>query len=224
MMVFTRTLRIGLLMACATLAACASPDPVAYRGLASSSYLQTNAGDRSGRVPFRYGSGVNWRSYDALILDPVAVYRGPDAQFGEMSDDDKARLAAFMQRQFTEKLGQVFRLANTPRPGTLRVRLTLTGAETNTPVLTTLTRFDLAGGLYNGVQAARGREGMMSGAVFYAVEIYDAAANTLLDAAIYKQYPGAYNIGASLGSLSAAETGIEKGAASLAAQLASPSP
>jgi hypothetical protein len=41
----------------------------------------------------------------------------------------------------------------------------------------------------------------------------------LLDAFVTKQYPGAFNVVASLGSLAAAETGIDKGADALAERL-----
>jgi len=86
-------------------------------------------------------------------------------------------------------------------------------------VASTLTHFDLAGNLYNGVQAVRGREGLLAGSVSYAVEIYDAPTNRLLSAFVTKQYPGAMNIGASLGAFAAAKTGIEKGADALVADL-----
>lgn len=99
------------------------------------------------------------------------------------------------------------------------MKLTLTGADTTTPVLGTLSRFDIAGGIYNGVQTVRGREGTFTGFVTYSVEIYDAASNRLLNAYVTKQYPSPWNIGASVGSLSAAKTGIDKGADALIAQL-----
>lgn len=206
-----------LLAACGFLAACASPDPVAYRGVASSPYLRPDAVDD--RVPYRFSTEVDWRSYDKAIVDPVEIYRGADNQFGDLSEADKTKLAGYMQTSFTEKLGKRFGIVNKPETGTLRIRLTLTGVETNTPVLSTFMRFDLAGGIYNGVQAARDREGMMSGSVIYVAEIYDAASERLLDASVVKQYPGAYNVGATFGSLAAAETGVDKGAVALADRL-----
>lgn len=214
----TKIIFLPLAVVFLTVAGCSSPDPVAYRGLDSSGYLQANPQDSRDQVPFRYSTPVNWRAYDKVIMAPVEIYRGPDAQFGGLAEEDKVYLTRYMQTQFTEKVGKVMRLTDVPGPRTLRIKLTLTGVETNTPVLSTFTRFDLAGGLYNGLQAVRGKEGMMSGSVLYAVEIQDAASNRLLEAAVIKQYPGAYNIGASLGALSAAETGIEKGAEALAAQ------
>jgi Protein of unknown function (DUF3313) len=69
------------------------------------------------------------------------------------------------------------------------------------------------------VQAVRGREGLFTGSVVYAVEMYDASADRLLSAAVTKQYPGSLNIVATMGSLGASKTGIEKGADALVAQL-----
>lgn len=218
---FKPSTRLPLLAAaiCGLLAGCASPDPVAYRDLASSADLKPNPDGDSGNVPYRYARHVDWRSYTNAIVLPVEIYQGPDNQFGDLSQEDRTALAQYMQKRFTGKLAKRFRITDRPDPGTLRIRLTLTGAATNTPVLSTFTRFDLSGGLYNAVQAVRGREGMMTGSVIYAVEIYDAASDRLLDAFVAKQYPGAYNIPATVGSLAAARTGIDKGADALAEQL-----
>jgi hypothetical protein len=204
---------------CAALAACGSPEPVAYSGIASSSQMAANSQDDSRHIPYRYSTPVDWQTYGKVIVDPVAIYRGPDNQFGDMSQEDKAALANYMYIQFAEKLRDRFALATDPAPNTLRVKLTLTGAATNTPVLATLSRFDLAGGLYNSVQAVRGGEGMLTGSVIYAAEIYDASTGRLLSAFVTKQYPSPLNIGASMGSLAAAKVGIEKGGDALVASL-----
>lgn len=204
---------------CTVLVGCASPEPVAYTGIASSSQLRPDPKDESGRIPYRYSTQVDWRSYDKAMIDPVTVYLGTDSQFGDMPAGDRAGLASDMEAQFTQKLAKRFQITSMPTPGTLRIKLTLTGAATTTPVLGPFSHFDLAGNLYNGVQAVRGGEGMISGSVLYAVEIYDAPTSRLLSAYVTKQYPGAMNIGASFGSLEAAKTGIEKGADALVAQL-----
>ena len=203
----------------AALVGCTTVKPVAYSGIESSSYLKPDPQDATGRVPYRFSTQVDWRQYRRLIIDPVVVYRGADNQFGDMTDTDKASLASYMQTKFAEKLGTRFELANNAGPDTLRIKLTLTGATTTTPVIGTLSRFDIAGGLYNGVQAARGKEGALTGSVIYAVEIHDASTNRLLSAYVTKQYPNPYNIGASVGKLNASKTGIEKGADALVAQL-----
>lgn len=200
------------------LSGCGGVEPVAYSAVASSSQLRPDPDDESGHSPYRYSTQVDWHTYSRAIIDPVAIYRGQDNQFDGLSEEDKETLARYMQTQFVEKLGARFQLTNTPAPNTLRIKLTLTGAVTTTPVIGTFTHLDLAGNLYNGVQAIRGGEGMIAGSVIYVVEIYDASSNTLLSASISKQYPGAMNIGASFGSLAAAKTGLEKGAEALTEQ------
>ncbi|MGY8664457.1 DUF3313 domain-containing protein [Bradyrhizobium sp. UFLA05-109] len=210
---------LGTLALCAVVVGCASVTPVPYSEMASSAYMAPDKSDTSGRVPYRYSAQVDWRTYNKVILDPVVIYRGKDHQFGDMSDKDKATLAAYMQNRFADKLRSRFALVSARGPNTLRVRLTLTGAVANTPVLGTLSRFDVAGAVYNGVQAARDGEGTLTGSVIYGVEIFDASTSRLLSAYVTKQYPNAYDIKASVGSLAAATAGIEKGADAFMAQL-----
>ena len=210
---------LGALALCVIAAGCAAVTPVPYAEMASSTYLAPDTSDSSGRVPYRYSTSVDWRTYNKVILDPVVIYRGKDHQFGDMSDKDKATLAAYMQTRFADKLDGRFTRVNVRSPNTLRVRLTLTGAVANTPVLGTLSRFGMAGAVYNGVQAARDGEGTLTGSVIYGVEIFDAPSSRLLGAYVTKQYPNAYDIKASVGALSAASVGIDKGADALMAQL-----
>lgn len=211
--------RIALVALCAAVAGCGTAEPVIYSGIASSAQLAPNPKDTSGRVPYTYATQVDWRMYARMIIEPVAVYRGPDNQFGTMTDEDKLTLATYVQTQFAEKLASRFALVNTTGPKTLRLKVTLTGATASTPVLSTLSRFDIAGGIYNGVQTVRDKEGTLTGAVIYAVEIHDATTHRLLSAYVSKQYPSPLNIAASVGPLAASKAGIDKGAEALVTQL-----
>jgi hypothetical protein len=207
------------LATCLALAACAGTQPIPYSGIASSTQLRPSQHDDSGRIPFEYKTQVDWRRYSGFVLDPVAIYRGSDGQFDDISEDDKAFLARSMRDQFTEKLNARFRNPPGRSADAVRIKLTLTGAKTNTAVLSTFSRFDLMGGPYNAVQAVRGREGAMTGSVSFAVEIYDASTNALLGAYVAKQYPNAWNLKAGIGARSASVVGIEKGADQLVAYL-----
>ncbi|RDV00913.1 DUF3313 domain-containing protein [Trinickia dinghuensis] len=214
--------KVGFFMMCAAVSAftgCASEKPVAYSGIASASYLQTNVDDKTGRIPYTYSRQVNWRSYTGVIVDPVEIYRGSDNQFGDMKDEDKLDLANDMQKTFAERLGKRFAASNQPGRGTLRVKLILTGAETTTPFLGQFVHFDIGGNVYNGVAAAAGGKSAFGGSVSFAVEVYDSASGQLLNAYVSKQYPNAMNLAASFGSLGAARTGIDKGADALLARL-----
>lgn len=203
-----------------TLTACAGTAPVSYSGLAAAPRLTANQADTNGHIPFRYAAASSDLShYSSVILDPVAVYDGPDQQFGHMDADDRATLAAYMQTQFSEALKAHYTLANTTGPATLRVHVTLTGAETNVAVLSAVTKILPGGAVINTVQSVRDKQAAMSGSVSYAVEAYDSASGQLLRAYITKQYPFAENIAASFGTLSASRAGIRVGARDLVAQL-----
>lgn len=202
-----------------TLTACAGVQPVAYTGISSSPQLKQNRDEDSGKVPFKYTAPVVWSRYTQVVLDPVAVYQGVDNQFGDLKDAERAELAGYMAETFSKKLAKRFNVSHQAGPNTLRVKLTLTGAEKTTLLVGQIMHFDLAGNLYNGVQSIRGGQGAFSGSVSYAVEIYDSASGQLLKAYISKQYPNAMNLPAAFGSMNAAKTGLDKGADALVAEL-----
>ncbi|QQN37609.1 DUF3313 domain-containing protein (plasmid) [Rahnella aceris] len=210
---------LAALISLGFLTGCASTQPVPYTGVTSSPQMKPDTQDDSGHIAYSYNTPTDWNKYSRAILDPVVIYQGKDAQFDDVTAEQKQQLAAYMQQQFGKRVGGRFPLTNAITPGTLRIRLTLTGAQTTTAFLGTFTRFDLMGGPYNIVQSVRGKQGSFTGSVSYAVEIYDAPSNQLLKAYIAKQYPNSLNIGATWGALSAAETGLDKGAEQLQAQL-----
>ncbi|GAE48731.1 hypothetical protein XPR_0861 [Xanthomonas arboricola pv. pruni MAFF 301420] len=166
-------------------------------------------------MPYAYRGEVDWSRYSSAIIEPVRIYRGPDAQFEKVSDSDKRMLAAYMQEQFNEVLEKRWRRVDEPKENTLRICITLTGAKPSKRVINTFMKMDIGGGPYNAMQAARGKEGAFTGSVSYAVEVFDARTDRLLSAYVEKQYPNAMNVKASLGAYGAAKTGIRKGAEQL---------
>ena len=207
---------LPILTISAGLVGCASVQPAPYSGVASAAYMKPSDGKR---IPYLYKAPVNWSEYSKVIISPVEIYGQPDNQFGKLNQGDRESLASYMDLQFTNALSRRFSLTDAPSAGTLRIKLTLTGAGASKQVISTLSRFDLAGGLYNNVQAVRGREGLMTGWVMYTVEVYDASSGQLLQAFEAKQYPNPVNLKATFGSLAAARTGIDKGAKMLVDQL-----
>lgn len=205
-----------ILTAVINAAGCSSTSPVKYTGIGATSRMTPNTADDSDRIPFRYAIPVDWSKYRNIILDPIEIYGGSDAQFNDLSQEDRRNLADYMQKKFAEVLAQKFTVnASAGTAPSLRLKLSLTGAETTPQVVGTFTKFDLAGGPYNIVQSVRGGRGLMSGYVNYAVEVKDDATGELLLAYVAEQYPNAMNVGATFSSMSAAETGVDKGAEQL---------
>ncbi|GKT02118.1 DUF3313 domain-containing protein [Acidovorax sp. SUPP3434] len=198
---------------------CASKPPLSYNNLESASQLTVNTRKDADRTPYVYSTSVDWNSYNAMIIEPAVIYYGTGHQFGDLPKADQEELAQYMNTEFRKVLGKRFQLKNNAAPGTLRLKLTLMGAETNTAMVSQITRFDLVGLPINAVQGIRGKEGIFMGSVTYSAEIFDANNNRLLKALVTKQHPNAMNIAATFGSLNAAKTGIEKGAEELLTQL-----
>ncbi|MBN7124475.1 hypothetical protein BSU01_22570 [Erwinia billingiae] len=208
--------RTLILSAVIVAAGCSSTSPVRYSGIEATSRMTSNTADDGDRIPFRYAAPADWNKYRSIIIDPVEIYGGSDAQFNDLPQDDRRNLADYMQKKFAEVLAEKFTVnASAGNAPALRLKLTLTGADTTPQVVGTFTKFDLAGGPYNIVQSVRGGRGLMSGYVNYAVEVKDAATGELLLAYVAEQYPNAMNVGATFGSMSAAETGVDKGAEQL---------
>lgn len=207
-------LAVGLLAGCATTA-----HPVIYHGLDSASQLAPNTQDKKGHIPYLYTSvNSDWSRYTSVMLDPVAVYAGADEQFGKLPEKDRKALAGYMQAQFAQALGLKYSLTSMPGAATLRVHVTLTGASGTVPVLATVKQLVPVGAVVNTIRSAADKKSRLMGSVTYAVEIYDSTSNRLLRAFISQQYPAAEDIPASIGTLSAAEIGVRKGAQRLLAE------
>ncbi len=218
-------IRARVLFVCvvaATLAACSST-PINYQGLASASQLQKNAHD-DGHVPFLYEApAADLTRYSAVILDPVAIYSGPDAQFGSTlrgaGREGQQAIADYMRQQFAAKLASKYTLIQEPAPDAIRVHVTLTGIESNIPVLSLVTQLSPYSVVINGVMTAADKQESLSGSVSYAVEVRDSETNALLRAFVSKQYPWAENPFVRVGSYDAARAGVRNGADALLAQL-----
>ena len=198
--------------------ACASTTPVAYQGLSSARALTPT---KESKNTFQYkNTDVQSEPYANLILDPVTVYTGEDSQFGSVSRDNRARIAEYMQRQFTTDFGKKVHIVETAiEPGTVRLHLTLTGMETSTPVVSALSHILPVGVVVNAGLGAAGHSGTFLGSVSYAAELYDAATGELIYASVSRRTPFAMDVTASFGRLDAAKKGVRIGAKQLSEDL-----
>lgn len=212
-----RTAAAALLIGVLTVAGCASSTPVAYQQLPSASLLSPV---KDSEKPFQYRSATaDFRRYSKLVIDPVTIYNGADAQFGSVSQEDRQIVADYMGREFITTLGERYRIVAAPEPGAARLHLTLTGLETSRPVLSTITHVMPAALAINGLRQAAGGNGTFFGSVSYAAQLSDASTGELLRAYVTKQTPDALDVTAGFGTLEAAKTGVRVGARHLRDEL-----
>ena len=181
----------------------------------------TPSGDRERPMQYR-APGANLSRYKVVLVDSVALYFGPDAQFGkDVTADDRDQILRYMQETFSKALAKEFIVVSTPGAGTLRLRLTLMGLEANKPVRAGISHIAPFGVVVNAAREAAGSNGTGFGSVSYAVQLSDAQTGQVLYEYVTRQNPHALDVTSAFGRLAGAKTGIDIGASHLVADLTS---
>ena len=154
--------------------------------------------DKPGSESWTYAQPVSrFSKYRTLIVEPTVVYQGPDAQF-DISVQDRNRAAEIITQELRQELAQSFPTPVRPQADTLRLRVTLIGAEKTTGGIATATRVTPFGFATSAVKSALGKSGSFTGSVLYAVELYDAQTRELLLAAVRRRTPDPLDVPATL--------------------------
>ncbi|HUL42348.1 MAG TPA: DUF3313 domain-containing protein [Burkholderiales bacterium] len=200
-----------------TVAGCASEQPTAPTGVASGPESKLIPG---GPSEYRYTApNVDFKKFTKIIIEPVAIYKGADAQFGDTQDKDKQEIADYMQSEFTKQVGAVLQVVYEPGPGVARLRLALAGLELSKPGLSVVTHA-LPVGLVLGVgKEIKTGQGWFLGSVTFAGEIYDSQSDTLIAAFVSKESPGAMDLPADFSGLDSAKACVAEGAEKLKAAI-----
>jgi len=141
---------------------------------------------------------ANFAKYRAVLFENVAVYDGPEANFGSASAEDRQRYARLVGEEMRRAIGEKYRLVNAPGPDVIRIHATLIGVRGTTGGVATLTRVIPIGMAINAVRGAAGAGGTMTGGIELAVEFHDSQSNELLAGAVRQMTPGAFDIDATL--------------------------
>jgi len=70
---------------------------------------------------------VDWKKYNAVLIDPVTVWLSSEAS--ELSQADQKMLTDKLHDALVEALGKNYQIAEEPGPGVLRVRTAITEAQ-----------------------------------------------------------------------------------------------
>lgn len=160
------------------------------------------AQDKPGSESWTYAQPRDvFTKYRTVIVEPTAVYNGPDAQFeGDISAGDRAKYAAIVTDELRSELAKSFPAPATAQADTLRLKVTLLGAEKTKGGVATATRVTPVGFGLSAVKSALGKGGSFTGSVLFAVEVYDARTNELLIAAVRRRHPDPLDVPATLGT------------------------
>jgi hypothetical protein len=192
----TRYLAVGLILSATALAACSSTQSTAPTGLQSSAQLQQDPAIHGAYI-YR-APNVDTSKYRSLMIDPVAVYTGPEAGFSGFSQADQQRYAQIVDGEFRGVLGQRYRISQAPGPNVLRIKVTLLGVERTIGGVATATRVAPMGMAINAVRGVAGAGGSMTGAIELAIEAFDSQSNQLLVSVVRQQAPAVFDFESTL--------------------------
>ena len=142
--------------------------------------------------------GLRLGAYRSVLIEPTVVYSGPDAQFEGVERADRQRYAQMMTEALREEVGKSFAIVTAARADTLRLRVTLLGAENTRGGVATATRVTPLGIAASAVQSIAGREGRFTGSLLLALELSDGRSNALQFAAVRRRSPDALDIPATV--------------------------
>lgn len=142
--------------------------------------------------------GLNLTPYRSILIDPTAVYTGPDAQFDGIAPADRTKFAALLTETLRTELARSPGLASKAGADVLRIKLTLLGAEKTIGGVSTAAHVMPMGLATNALKSLTGKKGSMTGSVLLAVELKDSRTGEVLAAAVRRESPDALNIAATL--------------------------
>ena len=136
--------------------------------------------------------------YRTVIVEPTAVYQGPDSQFDGIDSADRYKAASVITAELRQELAKTFPSPATAQADTLRMKVTILGATKTKGGIATATRVTPVGFGLSALKSALGKPGTFTGSVLFAVELHDARTGQLLLAAVRRRTPDPLDVPATL--------------------------
>lgn len=189
------------------LVGCASNKPQTSAGMDTSQMEKSE--DLANTLVYRAPEFDN-KKYTQFLIDSAQVYRGSDAKFKGVSEEDRAILTQFLYDEFVRVLTAKSMLATGPGPNVARIKLVLADVEKTKPMLSTASHLMPIGAMMNVGKSAAGMRGSFMGAATVAGDIYDSQSGNLVFSFLTKQAPLAMDMTDTFTSMDAAKTGIRQ--------------
>ena len=155
--------------------------------------------DKPGSESWTYAQPLSrFTRYRTVIVEPTTVYQGADAQFEGIEPADRARYAQIITQELRSEIGKSFPTPAQAQADTLRVRVSILGANKTQGGIATATRVTPLGFATSALKSALGKKGTLTGSVLYSVELYDAKTSELLLAAVRRRTPDPLDVPATL--------------------------
>lgn len=81
---------------------------------------------------------ADFKKYDKIIIDPIAIYAAKDSDLHDMSKKDLEALASYLDAALRRELNKEYTIVTESGPGVLRLRAAMTEAEGSMVVMDTI--------------------------------------------------------------------------------------
>jgi hypothetical protein len=143
--------------------------------------------------------GLDLGAFRNIMIEPVAVYSGPDSQFEGIDSADRRTYARIIDEALRRELASARPIVRRAAAGTARLRVTLIGMEKTMGGVATATRATPLGMASSVVRSVTGRGGRLTGSMLIALEMFDGGGQ-LQAAIVRRREPDALDIPATLGT------------------------
>ena len=180
-----RMLLLGVTIA--LLAGCAGTQQMresVKTGFLGKDYAKLKESEEDERALLSYiKPGVDWRSYNKIIIDPVTIWK--DEGTKDVKPEDLQRLANELWSKINEEMGKDLEIVHQGGPGVMKVQAAITEAEASNPAMDTVSSVVPQLRLLTGAKGvvAGGKPGFV-GAASVEVKVTDARTGQLLGAAV----------------------------------------
>lgn len=103
------------------------------------SKLHPAADDIQATLVYFMGDKVKFKSYKKVWLEPVQVWRGEKSDAKDMDKEDAEYLSQFLWTKLDEEFRKDYQMVQSPGPDVMHVRIGITEAGKNVPVVDNLT-------------------------------------------------------------------------------------
>jgi hypothetical protein len=156
--------------------------------------------------------GFEVDQYHGMLIEPATVYRGSDADFDDVAEADRVRIAALLTSEFKRVLGAQLHVVDHAAPGVVRIDLALIGINPSKPVLSTALRLTPVGLVISAAHGVQSKPAAFTGSINMAAVAYDSQSGAVLAAVQAIIAPSAVDLTSGITPLRAAELSTTRAA------------
>jgi len=189
----TKCLLLGCCVVLLMGVGCASKGDLRTTGFLQD-YSGLEPGPKGGAALRYVKEGVDWKQYDKVMLDEVALFLSQDADFRGIYLDEMEALEDIFHKSIVQALGDKYPLTSEPGPGVLRLRPAITGLVPSRPVLNTVSTIVPVGLAISHVKKAATGVHANVGLASMEAELLDSQTNEQLAAVVDKRSGAKYQV------------------------------